>query len=94
MVNSVTGVFKNLFLEFEEQLKIVIKHFYESTDTKFNSAYVVRKLEELCNVYISKSQCHRYLGRLHNLVKPRSRALIKFTSKKKRIAVSHMSPKS
>ena len=68
VLNSIEGVFKNLFLEFEKQLNVVIKYFYESTDEKFNSAYVVRKLEELCNVHISKSQCHRYLGRLHKLV--------------------------
>ena len=87
--NSITGIFKNLFLEFEEQLKVVIQHFEESSDYKFTGAYVVQKFEELLNVHISPRQCQTYLGRLHNLVKPDARALIKFNSKKARVRVNN-----
>ena len=78
-------------MEFEEQLKVVIQHFEESSDHKFTVPYVVQKFEELMNVRISTRQCQTYLGRLHNLVKPGSRALIKFTSKKKRVRVNNFS---
>ena len=89
LLNSITGVFKNLLLEFEKQLKVVIQHFEESDDYKFTAAYAVKKLNELLDVHISQSQCKRYLVRLHNLVKPGSRALIKFTSKKARVKVNN-----
>ena len=87
-INSIAGIFKNIFLEFEKQLKVVIQHFEESDDSKFTAAYAVKKLNELLDVHISPRQCKRYLGRLHNLVKPDSRALIKFTSKKARVRVN------
>ena len=67
----------------------MIQHFEESSDYKFTGAYVVQKFEELLNVHISPRQCQTYLGRLHNLVKPGARALIKFNSKKARVRVNN-----
>ena len=86
-LNSKKGIFKSLQQEFEEQLKSVLAHFHQSDDPKFSLNYLVRKLKELENVHISKSQAHVYLSRIHPMCSPKSRALIKFNSRKTRMLV-------
>ena len=84
-LNSEKGIFKSLQLEFDKQLKNVLAHFHQSDDPKFSLSYLVRKLKELENVHISKSQAHVYLTRLHSMGSPSSRALIKFKSRRTRM---------
>ena len=85
------GIFKGLQHEFELQLKGVIEHYHQSNDLKFNSRYVTEKLKQLYDVRISERQCRIYLTRLHDLVKPCTRALIKFKNHQKRVEVSQNS---
>ena len=85
------GLFKGLQLEFECQLKGVIEHYHRSDDLKFNSRYVTEKLKLLYDVRISPRQCRTYLTRLHDMVMPSTRALIKFKNHQKRVEVSTFS---
>lgn len=74
-------------MEFSEQLKRVLAHYHQSDDPKLSVSYIVKKMKELEDVHISKSQAAVYLSRLHSLGSARSRALIKFTSRRKRMEV-------
>ena len=87
---SERGIFKGLQLEFEHQLKGVIEAYHHSDDKKFNSKYVKEKFREMYDVRISERQCRTYLKRLHRLVKPQTRALIKFRNHKSRVEVSFL----
>ena len=74
-------------------MKSVLAHFHQSDDPKFSIRYLVRKLKELENVHISKSQAHVYLSRIHSMGSAKSRALIKFNSRRTRMEVRITQPR-
>ena len=88
---SERGIFKGLQEEFNQQLEIVVDHYYQSDDTKFNSNYVSKQMKSLLNVHISERQCRSYLSRVHHMITPSTRALIKFKCRQKRLEVSWLS---
>ena len=85
---SERGIFKTIQDEFKMQLTTVKDHYYQSDETKFNAQYVKERLKDLHDVRISRRQCCEHLSRIHNLIIPSTRALIKFKCRQRRVEVS------
>ena len=59
-----------------------------SSEKKFSVEYLIRKLQEMYNVHISRAQCFRLLRRVHGLIIPSTKALITTNARIKRCKVS------
>ena len=88
---SERGIFKGIQDEFKQQAQIVLDDYYQSTETKFTSRIVADKLKSLLDVRISRRQCCEHLSRIHGMIKPSMRALIKYRCRKNRLEVSDFS---
>ena len=66
----------------------MLDDYYQSNETKFTSRVVANKLKTLLDVRISRRQCCEHLSRIHGMIKPSMRALIKYKCRQTRVEVS------